>query len=316
MGQPNHSWINVKHFDTVMKELAGKIMDYCKDPARGDKSIIHGNYENGEVLFGFYYDRHHNGESHGLQVHIEERGGRVGKGVMVDESQRWWSSTPPTPFSSGAYSRFLTVLNGINAGWVGNTHGVTIASVDMPTIDEVLPVMYDLVGFPDTLMVLRVGDRVAIGVEPVSGTRLHHSLGFRGIEMDVDVLVAVAEGSGNFVISQLPNAENPDGVIIRVVDVLPVHPAGQLLVEVTGVAGDTIAVAETTTVAISNPETLTGADIEWYSTNSAVATVDEFGEVTAVAGGETKIFARITNGDRDGETTSYVVVKVEEGIVN
>lgn len=316
MANPQHPWTNVQHFDSVMKTLADKIMTYCKAAERGDVQIIHGNLEDGEVLFGFYYERAQGGESHGLQVHIEERGGRVGKAIMVDQKQRWWACDPPTPFSSGGMSRFLTILEGISSEWEVGTHGVAIATVAMPTVVPVTTYLYEMVGFPDSLITLRVGDEIPVAVSPAPGARLHYTLGFRGIEMEGDTLVVKAGGSGNFAISELPNAQNPDGVIIKVIDIMEEHPDGQVEIGFTGEVDGDLQVGNMTVVGAINPGALVETSIDWYSTNEAVATVASGGatdaDVTAVAAGEAKIFGIIADGERAGDVTTYVTIKVTE----
>ncbi len=87
--------------------------------------------------------------------------------------------------------------------------------------------------------------------------------------------------------------ENTKRIAIEIKSVTPVAPTAVTISGATEVTkGETIQLSYTTTPEIVSPSTLTG--LTWASENTAVATVDQTGLVTGVAGGTTKITVTIS----------------------
>lgn len=112
-----------------------------------------------------------------------------------------------------------------------------------------------------------------------------------GIAYGTTVITAVAEDGGGATAS----------CVVQVVE--PVTSISLSDSELHMIAGDTYIIGATV-----NPSSATVKTLRWESTNTAVATVDEDGEITAVAEGKCRIYAYSTDGNN---VSAYCTVYVK-----
>lgn len=72
----------------------------------------------------------------------------------------------------------------------------------------------------------------------------------------------------------------------------------------------TLVPGSTYQVEVSRPDVIADAAITWWSANEEIATVDENGMITAVAGGDAEIYASVNVPELDQTFTYYIQVKV------
>lgn len=224
------------------------------------------------------------GETVQLAATVQDRSGQTIVGANVT-----WRSSDTAVASVSASGLVTAVGNGtarITARSGSTEQGVTVKVMQAPAGIAVDPSEATLTAIGETVQLeARVFDSNDMNIEGAGVTWQSSDVSVANVSPN-GLVIAVANGAASITATSGSFSDSTEVTVMQTPASIAIDPERAILAEV----GMTLQL--TASVLDLNGHRVDGADVTWASSDEAIATVDDQGLVTAVAGGTVEIAAR------------------------